>query len=413
MSAPELPKAKQPAVLCVQDGARLHYAIPRALQQLGWLERVFSDFLIRPGSLDAMIASLGKNKGPLGAGRMQERRCVEIQDRVVSYPLRSLLWRLRRKNFAAVEDYYEWLSCQSAQWMSKQDFGSANLAHGFIRNLHPDFCETCHDRGIRIVGDQMIAPAAIEEKEMERQRHRWPTWEAEKAHDSKRLISFEEKTWEHLDHLTCASDYVRDGLVSCGVSAERITVLPYPAPDFQALDIDDSKIGKLLRVGFVGSVNLRKGAPVFLEMARRLNADGVEFMMVGPLAVTSSAIDSLQKHVKLTGPVPRSKVSDYLNSFDVFLFPSVCEGSAGVVMEALAAGLPVVTTPNSGTVVRHGIEGFVHDPDDLDGMEVSLKKLLEDRSLREQCANAAKSRSKSYSIASYQEGMAQLLPTLL
>ncbi len=413
MSSPESAKPKQPAVLCVQDGARLHYAIPRALEQLGWLERVFTDFLVRPGSLDARIASLGKNRGPLGASRMQERRCVEIQDRVVSYPLRSLLWKFHRKKFAAVEDYYEWLSRQSAQWMSKQNFGSANMAHGFVRNLHPDFCETCHDRGLRTIGDQMIAPAAIEQKEMERQRLRWPSWDAEKAHKNQRLIAFEEKTWERLDHLTCASDYVRDGLVSCGVAAERISVIPYPAPDFPTRDFTELKGSKLLRVGFVGSVNLRKGAPVFLEMARRLKGEGVEFIMVGPLAVHSSAINELQKHVTLAGPVPRSKVFDYLNSFDLFLFPSICEGSAGVVMEALATGLPVVTTPNSGTVVRHGVEGFVHEPDDLDGMEVSLRNLLENHSLREQYAVAARFRSQDYSMTSYQRSMSELLPTLL
>ena len=53
---------------------------------------------------------------------------------------------------------------------------------------------------------------------------------------------------------------------------------------------------------------------------------------------------------------------------DIFVLPSIEEGSALVTYEAMACGLPVVTTPNAGSVVRDGVEGFIvsiRDPDAL------------------------------------------------
>lgn len=403
----------KPAVFCVQDGARLHYAIPRALADLGWLEGVGTDFFVRPRSLDAVIAKLSSLRGGLGVSRMRERRCAEIEDRVVSFPLRSMWWRRSRKEFPTAEDYYEWLSGKTAQWLLRQDFGGVNVVHGFIRNLDPDFCRKCRERGLLTIGDQMIAPAAIEAKEMESQRLLWPGWEEVTHSANLRLVKVEEETWQQLDHITCASAYVREGLVACGVASERISILPYPAPERMVSGSPKARhIGKL-RVGFVGSVNLRKGAPVFLEMARRIKGANVEFVMVGPVSVSSTAANTLRQHVTLTGPVPRSQVGDHLRSFDVFLFPSVCEGSASVVMEALSAGLPVVTTPNSGTVVRHGVEGFIHAPDDLDGIEASLRLLLEDDTLRDAHAEAARLRAVEYDLAHYGQGLQNLLPALL
>ena len=57
-----------------------------------------------------------------------------------------------------------------------------------------------------------------------------------------------------------------------------------------------------------------------------------------------------------------------LNS-DVFLFPSLCEGSARVIFEAMESGCAIITTKNSGTVVRHSKNGFIVPPG-------NIKKLL-------------------------------------
>ena len=102
-----------------------------------------------------------------------------------------------------------------------------------------------------------------------------------------------------------------------------------------------------LRVLTVGTVCLRKGAPYVLEAAKRTK-DIATYRMVGPIGVTPQAEATLRQHLELTGAVPRSRIIEHYRWADVFLLPSLCEGSANAIYEALATGLPVICTPNAG-----------------------------------------------------------------
>ena len=119
--------------------------------------------------------------------------------------------------------------------------------------------------------------------------------------------------------------------------------------------------GGLLRVLFVGSVGLRKGAPYVLAAAHVLLGKAI-IRMVGPLEAPAKAAALLEAGVELIGPVPRSAVMAHFAWADAFLLPSLCEGSATVVYEALASSLPVVCTPNTGSVVRDGVVHFMGNP---------------------------------------------------
>lgn len=90
----------------------------------------------------------------------------------------------------------------------------------------------------------------------------------------------------------------------------------------------------------------------------------------------------------------RSDVGALLSCADVFLLPSRVEGFPNAVMEAMAAGLPVVASAVGGIpdLVRHGQDGFLHEASDMDGMAQSVVRLLEDAALRERLGEAARQR---------------------
>ncbi|MEJ0001123.1 MAG: glycosyltransferase [Verrucomicrobiota bacterium] len=90
-----------------------------------------------------------------------------------------------------------------------------------------------------------------------------------------------------------------------------------------------------------------------LEAARRLGSRA-QFRMVGAIQVFPEAERALRQHVELTGPVPRAQIAAQYAWADVLLLPSICEGSATVTYEAMAQGVPVVCTPQTGSVVRDG-----------------------------------------------------------
>jgi glycosyltransferase involved in cell wall biosynthesis len=387
--------------------------LPRALARLGCLEAAFTDFVITGGKRDQLLARAVATVIPERGRRMLERR-VELDSRLIKKSLTLTAWlELGRRWHRAGTPYYSWASRQTAHWIRSNGVGRANILHGFVRNIDPQLCDWARGRGLRVLVDQMIAPAVTEARELRLQAERFPAWQSgELLDDLETVANKEGQTWAAAHRLTCPSIYVRDELVRAGVSAERIDVLPYPFEREQTAGRAERAPSERLRVGFVGSVSLRKGAPYFLEVARRL-AGRMQFTMIGPLAVSNAARAELAAHVQLTGAVARSDVARRLAELDVILFPTTCEGSAGALMEALAAGLPVITAPNAGSVVRDGQEGFIQPYDDIDGMSASLERLADDRTLLASMSQAAGVRAAEFSLTQYADELAEVLQRLM
>jgi glycosyltransferase involved in cell wall biosynthesis len=82
----------------------------------------------------------------------------------------------------------------------------------------------------------------------------------------------------------------------------------------------------------------------------------------------------------------------YLNQGTVYVFPSQWEGSAKVVYEAAACGLPEITTREAGDVVRDGLEGIIVQPGDVDAIAEALQHLYEHPEIAERMGAAARKR---------------------
>jgi hypothetical protein len=394
----------------IQDGARLGYLVPLALQEEGMLERVYIDWIVRKGSAQELVARLVGRFSP-GLGRkMLERSCAQLdRGKIVSNAVMALGMHLRMPHFPTSEDSYIWASRKTAKWVLREGFGEANVLYGFIRNAAPEAFRAARERGMRTAGDQMIAPLEVEGAEMKRQIDRWPGWndrEATERHPE--YFKFEQDTWEVVDQITCSSEYVRQGLESVGVSAGKIKVIPYPWQDAPGAYVprEINKSGPLV-VGFVGAVGLRKGAPWFLEVAKRFDPKKVKFVMVGKIQLSGDKLEPYSDRVEITGAVPRSEALAWMRRFDVFFFPSTCEGSAVVVMEAMGAGLPVLTTPNSGSRVRDGQDGLVCRYDDVERFVEFIKQLDDDRQLLQRLGESARRRVEEWGLAAYRQALGE------
>jgi glycosyltransferase involved in cell wall biosynthesis len=410
----EGPTPTHPRVAMIQDGARLNYLVPLAIQRAGMLERAFVDWFVRQGSAQQKISELiGKVKPRVGR-KMAERVCPELDERkIVDSPLLGLYIHARTPSFSRSEDSFIWASRKMAKWIIRQGFGEANVLHGFVRNAAPEAYIAAREKGLQTSGDQMIAPLEIEFAEMQKQLASWPGWnDSESIQQHPEYLHREQQTWQCVDGITCASDYVRDGLVSVGVPTEKITVIPYPWLDAGPTAPPRQRKSGLLTVGFVGAVGLRKGAPYFLEIARRFDPNRVKFAMVGKVLLDKQKLLAAQGNVEIVGALPRSQIEGWLRKFDLFLFPTTCEGSAVAVMEAMGRELPVLTTPNSGTVARDGIEGFIHRFDDIDGFEQSIRRLDDDRDLLLKMGQAARTRVLSFGVEFYQSTIADFFRRL-
>ena len=403
------PTRTVPHVAVVQDGARLHYAVPEALHGWGALAAVYTDWYVGRGAAGRLLRAVGHRLGRPALARAAERSSDVLPRHAVhTHPI-TLLWHQWRSHrardgSATSEALWQLQAADVGRWLSRQRWDGVDAVFGFVRNLDPGFCRDVRGRGVAVVADQMIAPAAVERAEADLQAARWPGWERP-GHRPEfgRLDDIERQTWAAADRVTCASDYVRGGLVAAGVAADRVTVAPYPISTGRYRFADRTGRTGPVTVGFVGGVGLRKGAPYFKQVADRLAGPNVRFEMVGGVHLSDAGRAELASSVTLVGNVRREAVAGRLERFDVFYFPSTCEGSAGSVAEAMAGGLPVVTSPNAGTFVEDGVSGFVVPYDDVESACDRIGRLVADAGLRRDMAVAGRAAAAANTVSRYGE----------
>jgi glycosyltransferase involved in cell wall biosynthesis len=150
---------------------------------------------------------------------------------------------------------------------------------------------------------------------------------------------------------------------------------------------------------FVGMVSCFKPqkAPVdFIKLAGALKDDfpDVRFILVGDGILRDKVVSLVNKlglkgRVILTGW--RRDVPEILSCLDVFVLTSLWEGLPIVVLEALAAGVPVLATDTGGIreIVSEGVNGYLVKPHDIYGMQKRLRELLSRPSLRAELSCSA------------------------
>jgi glycosyltransferase involved in cell wall biosynthesis len=213
---------------------------------------------------------------------------------------------------------------------------------------------------------------------------------------------------EEADYVLIPSDFVRHSFLEESFPEDRLLQVPFGA-DTSRFHPADSQVDHPFRVLFVGQIGIRKGIPYLLEAWRQLGWRDAELWLVGRTETGFKSVltrwDGLPG-AKVVGYVP-DPVSLYQQA-DVFAFPTIEEGSALVTYEALACGLPVVTTPNAGAVVRDGIEGFIVPIRDVDALADRLERLRADEQLRQEVGRATRKRVNEFTWQGHGDTLAQM-----
>ncbi|MEA3641093.1 MAG: glycosyltransferase family 4 protein [Lamprobacter sp.] len=137
-----------------------------------------------------------------------------------------------------------------------------------------------------------------------------------------------------------------------------------------------------IRFTFAGSFEQRKGADALVTAISLLRQRNVSMQLdifgTAPVQITAQYPRIVEDdRVHLHGLLSRTELAHRLSETDVFVFPSLAEGSARVVFEALACGCYVITTPNSGSIVEDGVHGRLIPPGDAvrlaDAMQEAIR----------------------------------------
>lgn len=165
------------------------------------------------------------------------------------------------------------------------------------------------------------------------------------------------------DYVLAPSSIVRESFIQYGVPASIIKVIPYAAnvKRFRPLEqrgLNSNRFGILC----VGQISLRKGQLYLLEAVERLGDERVHVTLIGQIDPTVEPLLAPYRHLFTHIPrVDNAQLNAYYNAADLFVLPSLEEGLAVVLCEALATGLPIVATRESGAaeIIEHDRSGTI------------------------------------------------------
>jgi glycosyltransferase involved in cell wall biosynthesis len=383
-------------VLVAQNGARRNYAVPAVLAQAGMLEAFYTDICGNVGL--GRRLSAGRHLPWIGAPlkRLYQRQIpAAVRQRATAFSYSTLAdGALRHLLQAPRTDRYTGLQ------MLKHGLGNANLVYSFL-GWGRQLLEEAKSRGIPVVTDFYVRPsiARICQEEL----RAYPGWESEpstskhvngigSAHDPC-LVS---------DFVIVSGDAVADEVTAIhGFPRDRIAVVPLGVNDSLFQVHNDPVEGRVL---FAGTCCLWKGIHYFAMAADTLVNRGhrYDFRVAGNVTRMIRA-QPICHQLKFLDRVPRGEIKREYESADVLVFPTLADSFGIVQLEAMAAGIPVVTTRTAGSVVRHGIDGLIVPERDPHALADATAQIVEDRVLRERMSIAARDRARDYTWERYGE----------
>ncbi len=206
----------------------------------------------------------------------------------------------------------------------------------------------------------------------------------------------------HADAVLIGSEsFAAEVVENLGVPREVFTIVPGGTDTARFTPADDAKVGELPAVPtllYHGRVDARKGVNELIDAFAALVAAGRDLrLVVSGIGPDVGATRSRAAALGLGGRVEFAGYSSYADApsayrrGDVFVSPTYSEGFSNTILEAMASGLPIVSTRAVGVVdcLEHGRDALLVEPRDAVGLADAIARLLDDAPLRRRLARRA------------------------
>jgi glycosyltransferase involved in cell wall biosynthesis len=212
------------------------------------------------------------------------------------------------------------------------------------------------------------------------------------------------------DRILVGSNFVLQSFVAMGFDARKIAVTPYGVDTMRFAPRLQPRRDGVFRALFVGQIGQRKGMSYLFQGYQQFRRPDSELHVVGNYVAGRQVYDRFAHLYRYTSNVPQQALPALFHDADVFVFPSLVEGMPLVVLEAMACGIPVITTRHGAEdIVRDGVDGFFVPVRDPGAIAMRLEQLYRDPALREQLGRNARERATQHTWELYANQAADLV----
>jgi glycosyltransferase involved in cell wall biosynthesis len=259
---------------------------------------------------------------------------------------------------------------------------------------------------LRRIYDLPIAHWRTLRQLLDEEAGRLPAWKATLrggASDSEGKLERKARELELAEVVMCPSHFVAGSIPGNVRVNKKIVVAPFGSPPSSPPKKSARTAGTKLRVLFAGSMSQRKGLGDLFAAARLLNRNDVELVVMG----------APQTHMEFyRGEFPgftyepgrsHARVLELMQGCDVFCLPSIVEGRALVMQEAMSQGLPLIITPNTGgeDLIDEGVTGFLVPIRRADMIAEKIAWCADNRAALSDMSRAAQAKAAQHTWIAY------------
>jgi glycosyltransferase involved in cell wall biosynthesis len=214
------------------------------------------------------------------------------------------------------------------------------------------------------------------------------------------------------DHVIVGSAFVKQSLTEAGFPEARVTVLPSAcqADWLPSTSIRINPHGCV--VLHVGYLSLRKGTHRLLRVWKRLKAYRTHRLrLIGDMDLSPRFLRDFQGCFEHVPHLPREQLRAHYALADIFALPAAAEGFAGVILEALSFGVPIIASRSSGAegFLEQGKEALLHDFANEDQLCADLDWMVSHPVERAEMARQAQAKAMSWTWKDYRRRFVEIV----
>lgn len=228
-----------------------------------------------------------------------------------------------------------------------------------------------------------------------------------------RIVEKSLREYEEADYISIPSTFVRRTFLEKGVPEEKLIQIPFGVDlrHFRPIPKQDN----IFRVMHIGG-KLRKGTHYLLQAMSELGLRNAELMLIGNIEEpVKPFVKDYKGDLRVFSGFPHTELYKYYSQSSVYVLPSIEEGLAMVQPEAMACGLPVICSKNTGgeDIIRDGIDGFIVPVRDVEALKEKILYLYEHEEERKEMGRNAFERAREYTWDRYGERIVEAYRRIL
>lgn len=230
---------------------------------------------------------------------------------------------------------------------------------------------------------------------------------------SKETLSKEIREYDLADYICVPSKFAKQTFIKKGFGNKKIKIIKLGVDLKKFYQKKNKKKKNSFTIISSGEVSIRKGSHLLIKAFKNLKIPNIRLLFVGNFEKGLSFYFNKNKNANIyfLGKKNEKELNDIYNNSDIFVLNSLEDGFGMVIPQAMACGLPIITTHNTGAseIVENNKNGFVIKAGDVKSLENKIKKLYFDNKLREKMSkNSKKKIRENHSWLSYTEDIIDL-----